>query len=350
MQVRLGGVTMKCSQFKDKLTEYIEENLSAEADEEMRSHLLTCQSCKDDYDKEVLEYKTFKEAFSYENINFKNSTEKIMESIDKNKYTRGRRGMKRKYKGALAIAAAFLLGVIVTPVAMKLMDGKEIFSAASSGKEENSTKQENIVKSEMAKENNSNEPIESVPETSSNEEKTSDDIKKSANVNIVDLYSKAEVTMSKELTFNTPFIATEDGKYEASIEGKGEKAIEEGIGILYVKDTSTNKMYEYTATEKESQQSPLSISWYDDTHLMIVHGLGYGTLVNGERIIIVDVTTGEQMLIATAKDKERFVSITRKDDSLILKYVLYLDDMMNDKEDKSKTFDNYILGDVIEVE
>jgi len=221
------------------------------------------------------------------------------------------------------------------------MDGKEIFSAASSGKEENSTKQENIVKSEIVEENNSNEPIESVPETSSNEEKTSDDIKKSVNVNIVDLYSKAEVTMSKELTFNTPFIATEDGKYEASIEGKGEKAIEEGIGILYVKDTSTNKMYEYTAIEKKSQQSPLSISWYDDTHLMIVHG---------ERIIIVDVTTGEQMLIATAKDKERFVSITRKDDSLILKYVLYLDDMMNDKEDKSKTFDNYILGDVIEIE
>ncbi len=86
--------------------------------------------------------------------------------------------MKRKYKGALAIAAAFLLGVIVTPVSMKLMDGKEIFSAASSGKEENSTKQENIVKSEMAEENNSNEPIESVPDTSSNEEKTSDDIKK----------------------------------------------------------------------------------------------------------------------------------------------------------------------------
>jgi len=350
LQVRLGGVTMKCSQCKDKLTEYIEGNLSAEADEEMRSHLLTCQSCKDDYDKEVLEYKVFKEAFSYENINFKNSTSKVMESIDKNKYTKGRRGMRRKYKGALAIAAAFLLGVIVTPVAMKLMNGKEILSAASSGVENKAAKQDETSKAELKDENTSKETKESVPYVASSDEKIIDNVKMSSNVNIVDLYSKTEVSMDKKLTFNTPFIATADGKYEASVEGKGEKAIEEGTGILYIKDTSTNKMYEYTATEKESQQSPLSISWYDDTHIMIVHGLGYGRLVNGERIIILDVTTGEQMLIATAKDKERFVSITRENNSLILKYVLYVDDMMNDKEDKSKTFDNYILGDVIEVE
>lgn len=341
---------MKCSQCKDKLTEYIEGNLSAEADEEMRSHLLTCQSCKDDYDKEVLEYKAFKEAFSYENINFKNSTSKIIESIDKNKYTKGRRGMRRKYKGALTIAAAFLLGVIVTPVAMKLMNGKEMLSAASSGIEGKEAKQDETSKAEVKDENISKETKENVPDVASSDEKVIDNVKMSSNVNIVDLYSKTEVSIDKKLTFNTPFIATADGKYEASIEGKGENAIEEGIGILYIKDTSTNKMYEYTATEKESQQSPLSISWYDDTHIMIVHGLGYGTLVNGERIIILDVTTGEQMLIATAKDKERFVSITRENDSLILKYVLYLDDMMNDKEDKSKTFDNYILGDVIEAE
>ncbi|GAA0772274.1 hypothetical protein GCM10008908_18180 [Clostridium subterminale] len=341
---------MKCSQCKDKLTEYIEGNLSAEADEEMRSHLLTCQSCKDDYDKEVLEYKAFKEAFSYENINFKNSTSKIIESIDKNKYTKGRRGVRRKYKGGLAIAAAFLLGVIVTPVAMKLMNGKEMLSAASSGIEDKAAKQDETSKTEVKDENISKETKENVPDVASSDEKVIDNVKMSSNVNIVGLYSKTEVSIDKKLTFNTPFIATADGKYEASIEGKGENAIEEGIGILYIKDTSTNKMYEYTATEKESQQSPLSISWYDDTHIMIVHGLGYGTLVNGERIVILDVTTGEQMLIATAKDKERFVSITRENDSLILKYVLYLDDMMNDKEDKSKTFDNYILGDVIEGE
>ncbi|HBL05373.1 MAG TPA: hypothetical protein DDZ33_00180 [Clostridium sp.] len=62
---------MKCSQFKDKLKEYIEENLSAEADEEMRSHLLTCQSCKDDYDKEVLEYKFLKRPFLMKTLTLK---------------------------------------------------------------------------------------------------------------------------------------------------------------------------------------------------------------------------------------------------------------------------------------
>ncbi len=343
---------MKCNQCKDKLTEYIEGNLSVEADEEIRNHLLTCQNCKENYDKGVLEYKAFKETFSHENINFENSTNKIMGSIDKNKYIKGKKRIKRKHKGILAIAAVFLLGVIVTPVAIKLMDGNESFSAASTGMENKSTKESEVDKSQVEGSNNTSdatdEKLENVPDISTYEAKSSDNTKIEPNANIVNLYTKAEVPMSKELTFNTPFIPTKNEKYQASIEGKGEKAIEEGIGTLYVKDTSNNKIYEYIAVEKESQQSPLSISWYDDTHLMIVHGLGNGTLVNGERIIILDVATGEQMLIATAKDKERFVSISRENNSLVLKYVLYVDDSMNDKEEKSKVFDNYILGDVIE--
>lgn len=341
---------MNCNQCKDKLAEYIEGNLSAEADEEIRSHLLTCKSCKEHYDKEELEYKAFKEAFSYDDINFRDSTNKIMESIDKNKYTGGRRNMKKRYKGAFAIAAAFLLGVITTPVAMKLMDGVGNFSSASKGMEDKVDKQSDSVK----KANDTNETtdgnIESVPDVASSGTEGNSDVNRMASINSVNLYVKNEVDMSKELTFNTPFIATENGQYEASIEGKGETANEEGIGILYIKDKSNNKMYEYTVSEKDTQQSPLSINWYDNTHLMIVHGLGYGTLANGERIVMLDVTTGEQILIATAKDREGFVSIEREKDSLILKYVLYLDEMMNDKEEKSKTFDNYQLGDIIEVE
>ena len=160
--------------------------------------------------------------------------------------------MRRKYKGALAIAAAFLLGVIVTPVAMKLMNGKEMLSAASSGIEDKAVKQDETSKAEVKDENISKKTTEGVPDVASSDEKVIDSVKMSSNVNFIDLYSKTEVSMDKKLTFNTPFIATADGRYKASIEGKGENAIEEGIGILYIKDTSTNKMYEYTATDKVS--------------------------------------------------------------------------------------------------
>lgn len=345
---------MNCNQCKNKLTEYIEESLSNEEDEEIMNHLLICKSCKEHYEKEELRYKAFKEYFSHEDINFSDSTNKIMENIDKNKYTRGKKGMKKRYKGAFAIAAAFLLGVIVTPVAMKLMDGDGSFSSASKGMESKSAKQSDLESNSVKKSNNigetTKENIEDVPDIASSSEESNDAINRIANIDSVNLYVKNEVDMSKELTFNTPFIVTENGQYEASIEGKGETANEEGIGILYIRDKSNNKMYEYTTSEKDSQKSPLSINWYDDTHLMIVHGLGYGTLVNGESIIMLDVTTGEQILITTAKDKERFISIEREKDSLVLKYVLYVDEMMNDKEKKSKTFDNYHLGDIVEVE
>ena len=53
---------MKCSQCKEKLAEYIEGNLPAEVDEEIRVHLLTCESCREAYEEEIVEYEAFKAA------------------------------------------------------------------------------------------------------------------------------------------------------------------------------------------------------------------------------------------------------------------------------------------------
>ncbi|MEG1256696.1 DUF4652 domain-containing protein [Clostridium sp.] len=343
---------MKCSQCKDKLTEYIEGNLSAELDEDIKSHLLTCDSCKESYKKELMKYKAFKAAFLSDNVGFKFSTDTIMNSIDKNKYTKGGIKMKKKYKGVLAIAAAFLLGVVVTPITMKLINNdKNIeLSSASTGRED---------KSRIAIENNdadgnAGESLEAVPDIlSKNGDGASDKATVGAvDENVVEVYSKVEVPTTQELTFNTPFIATADEKYKATIEGKGETANEEGIGKIYIKDTVNNKMYKYEVADlnnlEGNQLSPLSINWYDNTNIMIVQGKGYGTLVNGSEIIIMDVTTGQQRLVSTAVDREGFVSIEKVGNDLKIKCIKYLDDALNEYEDVEKIIQNYNLGDVIE--
>ncbi|MEG1870559.1 MAG: DUF4652 domain-containing protein [Peptostreptococcaceae bacterium] len=337
---------MKCNQCKDKLTEYIEGNLSAEEDEEIKSHLLTCNSCKIQYDSEVLEYKAFKEAFSYENMDFKNSTDKIMSKIDRNRYVKGRIKMKRKYKGPLTVAAAFLLGVIVTSSVMGIMRNNGLnLSAASDGSdkmEESSAINDTAKSAENKLTDEAN-----LGATASKEDLKSVEYAGVYNKNAIEMYLGVEVPTSTKLTFNTPFMATENKQYVASIEGKGETAIEEGPGKIYIKDTVANKMYEYSVKDTNSQDSPLSISWYDDNNLMIVHGSAYGTLVNGSNIVVVNVTTGEQILIATAGEKEGYKSIEKSGEDLVLKYVLYTDDAMNNYEDKEKIVPNYILGDVI---
>lgn len=338
---------MKCNQCKGKLTEYIEGHLSTEEDEEIRNHLLTCDSCKTQYDIEVLEHKAFKETFSYENVNFENSTDKIMNKIDRNRYVKGRVKMKRKFRGKLVVAAAFLLGVIVTAAVMGTMGNRGLLSSLVSSKGESDKAAESSVSNDTTKnsKNQINEEEKAETATKDGSEKvTSSGL---TNGTSVEMYSKAEVATSKELTFNTPFIATENAQYEVSIEGKGETASEEGTGKLYIKDTVGNKMYEYSVIDTKTQESPLSISWYDNNYLMIVHGGAYGTLVNGTKIIILDVTTGEQFLIASAGDRERYKSIERSGENLVLKYVLYVDDALNEFEDKEKVISNYVLGEMI---
>ena len=72
---------------------------------------------------------------------------------------------------------------------------------------------------------------------------------------------------------------------EATIEGKGTYAKEEGIGTIFVKDLVNNKMYEFKLVDESKKQSPLYIEWYDNENLIIITGLGYGTLETGDKAI-----------------------------------------------------------------
>ncbi|MEG0132962.1 MAG: DUF4652 domain-containing protein [Clostridium sp.] len=338
---------MKCSKYKENLTQYIEGNLSAELDEKMREHILSCDSCKESYERELMEYKAFKDMFSQKGIELSGFTDKVMNSIDRSKYTKKTNILKRNHKNIIAIAAVLALGIIVTPITMSLINNRnnEISSASMNSEDKLGKSQENINPNDM-------EGLKIVPDMKSKD--ISDDSRnkpRGQEYNYVEIYSRIEVSPVEEISFNTPFISTSDNKYEGTIDGKGKTASEEGIGKIYIKDTVNNKMYKYEISDPNNlmgnQISPLSISWYDNTHIMIIQGGGYGTLVNGEEIIIMDITTGEQILIGTALDKERFVSIEKVGNDLKIKLVKYLNDALTEYKEIEKIVPEYKLGDII---
>lgn len=323
---------MKCEQCKIKLKEYIEGNLSTEEDDELKKHLLTCHDCSKEYELEKEEYDLFKGAFSYDYIDFKDSKEQIMAAIDKDKYKNNKSFYYKNKKIIGAIAAIFIFGVITVPIAGKLLNGKGKLDSASVRKME--APMESSMEDGAPLANDENKAgTEAQGFTSGNGE--------------IYLYNMEEVDSNTSLEFNTPFIASEDKSFEASIEGKGENAIEEGEGIVYVRDKTNNKLYRYVAGD--GSNSALYISWYDDTHLMIIHGLSYGTLCNGTEIVMLDVTNGTQTLMITASEekRERFKAVEKKGDKIVIKTVVYLDDTLNEFSEINKEISDYTLGKTI---
>lgn len=324
---------MKCEQCKSKLKEYIEGNLSTEEDDELKKHLLTCHECSKEYELEKEEYNLFKSTFSYDYIDFKDSKEEIMAAIDKDKYKNNKGFYFKNRKVIGAIAAVLVLGVITFPLAVKFLNEKGALDFASVRKME--VPMESSIENESSFINDENKESTEAQGTTSDYEE-------------IKFYNMEEVDVNTSLEFNTPFISSVNNSYEASIEGKGENAIEEGEGIVYVKNKTNNKLFSYKSVE-EGSNSALYISWYDDTHLMIIHGLSYGTLCNGTDIVMLDVTNGTQTLMIEASEekRERFKEVEKKEDKIIIKTVVYLDDTLNEYNEINKEISDYKLGEPI---
>lgn len=338
---------MKCSQCKEKLAEYIEGNLSAEMDEDIREHLLTCESCKEAYEEEVLEYEAFKAAFSEDEINFESITPKVMNAIDKNKYANGVKRRKTKYMAP--IAAALFICVAISPFALNYINhgmGKSNGMAENARSEESSPQLRKQVDPDEGQNYSAETPAEASEKNESNSKARN--TQDSGRINYVDLYSMAAVT-NPIIEANTEYISTGDGVYEATIAGKGEYAQEEGIGIIYVKNNANNQILEIKLKDTDKQMSPLSISWYDDKHLMIVQGFAYGTLTNGVDIVVIDVGTNQQMLIATADESSltSFEHVYRDENDLVIEVKKYTDEIMNESVNDEIRVKDYNLGDVI---
>lgn len=354
---------MKCSQCKEKLAEYIEGNLSDETDEWIKEHLLNCQSCKESYAEELLEYKAFKAAFSTNEVKFESIMPKVINAIDKNKYSRGRKIIKKRYMGA--VAAALFICIAISPLAIRYINnGMGLKSASSEGARSMDGRAPMV---QSTSENEEEKFSLDIPAEASNDEtdkgsrKGNDnagidiaknthngEVKVSPNANYVSLYSMVEIDNDTNINFNTAYIPASNGVYKATIEGKGAYAAEEGVGVIYVENTIDSRVHEFRLKNEEVQQTPIDINWYDDTHLIVVQGSAYGTLVNGVDIVVINIETGEQMLIATASGTKRYRSVTRDGNSLVIEITKYVDEAMGESVDELQRVENYQLGDIIE--
>ena len=114
---------MNCKKFQEMLDSYVGGELSEELKLQMEEHLINCEECNELYNEELFIKSSIIEALDLDNIVFESQKDKIMSSIDKNKYSRtsinNRADIYRftKYfKIGMPVAAAIVFVLLLNPI------------------------------------------------------------------------------------------------------------------------------------------------------------------------------------------------------------------------------------------
>lgn len=353
---------MNCNECRGKLKEYVEGNLSEVEDQKIKEHLLKCPECNRAYEEEKIEYQIFKDSFEFKDIDFNDSTEKIMSSIDKNRYKSKKSIFYRHRKSIGAIASAVVICCMTVPMVKMISESNtktskdtasvlESSMAGRNGEEEIDTdKFAGINTTDSTNKNKADSSDKNEVDKHVNDEKANEEPVK-MNVDKSGYYKEIKVDSEDGPNFGTPFIESKDGSFEASLDGRGEYGIEEGKGSIFIINKVDGTKSIFKSEDARTAYSALSISWYDDTHLMIVHGYEYGTLNNGVELIMLDVTTGDQKIIyrADINSGERIIKAYRNDKGgITIEGGHYVDEILNEFKDSAISTDKYTMWDEIE--
>ncbi|KEI83838.1 DUF4652 domain-containing protein [Clostridium botulinum] len=209
-----------------------------------------------------------------------------------------------------------------------------IFSFSIGCTKENKSSVENTKQQEQKVESNNNDKEEkdkkNDTEAKNEEKKNEKEVSEKTNFSKVE---KEEIVNKKfQGENNTEWKESEQKKYSAIVEGKGNNGEEEGIGKVYLKENNTNKLWLLKINEIKDQKSPKFLYWIDDENLLVIIGHGYGTVSKGGNLYCINVKNDTITPVYEAKDnKHEVISAEKVKDnsgktSLILTLNVYEDD------------------------
>ena len=123
---------------------------------------------------------------------------------------------------------------------------------------------------------------------------------------------------------------SEDGKNSAAIDIAPEKDVDFGIHSVYIKNIKTNEIVKYEVININTQYTPRNIEWWDNEHLIIVTGFGYGTISHGSEVYSLNINTGKFSTLYQVKDqKYQILEVEKVKNDLIFELLIYDDDTYN---------------------
>ena len=312
---------MNCNIFKNGLDDYILENISNDLKVAIEKHMEQCESCKLLYEEELKIDRDFKLVLSIEGIEFNSSRASIINSIDKNRYSKKTSNKMlynfKKYKNRyLSYAVAVIAMVVFIPMLLRGFGGVGV-----------NYKSETTDKTTAMIESSAEDSSNSSAKTDVASPKSSMAMNKSNLANAALEFKKTIITKQALPDYDMKWQNSADGKSSAAIDIAPEKDADFGIHAVYIKNIATNEIVRYEVINNERQFTPRNIKWWDNDHLIIVAGLGFGTVAYGTEVYSLDANTSElSTLYQTINNKQQILNIEKVGKDLILQLLIYEDD------------------------
>lgn len=204
---------------------------------------------------------------------------------------------------------------ILSFLAATIVLGGVVVGTSTSGSDKNEAVIENntILDDSI---NTDLEEIEKEEELIDNDESSEDIEEENYDVPLV---IAEDVSFEKNSTtihpvFNTQW-KTNDAGNSICIEGRGEDAIEEGEGIIYLKNNGN--MYQIKFNSSDDKYTPVYLEWIDDTSFIVKTGTKHGTIRTGGTIYKINIDDLIPYVVYELKENEELTDTFQIDDDTL---------------------------------
>jgi len=120
-----------------------------------------------------------------------------------------------------------------------------------------------------------------------------------------------KVDLNYTATSHSGWKTSPNGLQKATIDGKGEKASEEGEAVLVVQNVVTNEETIFRLKNNENgQYTPKQLEWIDENRLLVIIGYAYGMVTTGGKLYELNVKDNVVTpVIEDLTEKEEITSI-----------------------------------------
>lgn len=222
--------------------------------------------------------------------------------------------------------------LIMSLLAVSVIAGSVVIGSVSSSSERSGAE---IIKDSSLEDNNENiateddieEDIKDVVDENNDDVEEVEDETLELKFTIDSNVNFEKILSTSEPTFNTQWKTNEFGTGSICIDGRGEDAIEEGEGTIYLK--TNGSLYKIRMTSDDNLYTPVYVEWVSEDEFIVQTSAKYGTVRTGGKIYKLNVNDLTPHVVYDLKENESMVDTYQLDEDTLM--------IRTDSEGKTRT-------------
>ena len=222
--------------------------------------------------------------------------------------------------------------LIMSLLAVSVIAGSVVIGSVSSSSERSGAE---IIKDSSLEDNNENidtegdieEGVKDVVDENNDDAEEVEDETLELKFTIDSNVNFEKILSTSEPTFNTQWKTNEFGTGSICIDGRGEDAIEEGEGTIFLK--TNGSLYKIKMKSDDNLYTPVYVEWVSEDEFVVQTAPKYGTVRTGGKIYKLNVNDLTPNVIYDLKENESMVDTYQLDEDTLM--------IRTDSEGKTRT-------------